>query len=111
MNKLQVSLFAAITIVVSSLINTISNEHFRWLAFNGVTATSYSNELFENRKVKVPDALIDKIIHFPADGEVVYFSEHWGFYSYAYSPNNRPEDVKHSWSQLIGSWYVGKPET
>jgi len=111
MNKSTTILIAAIALI--SLVSVIlyTNKHYRWLAINGISATLYSQKLFENRKAKTPDSLINKIIQFPADSSTVVYSDHWGFYSYAYTIKTKPEASGYTWSHLLGSWHVGKPKT
>ena len=110
-NKNRVFVGVTIFSLIAIAITAISDRHYRWLAINGIPASQYANELLAGKTEQTPDALIDKIIIKPATNDVVVFSDHWGFYQYAYSPKNVPSVVGVSWSKLIGSWYVGKPKT
>ncbi|MFC3153328.1 hypothetical protein ACFOEK_19970 [Litoribrevibacter euphylliae] len=100
------------TLFLIIVVTTVaSDRHYRWLVINGIPAYQYANELLAGKASKTPDSLIDKIIIKPATNDIVVFSDHLGFYLYAYSPQKVPSVMGVSWSKLIGSWYVGKLKT
>lgn len=100
-----------LALLISALALAFSNQHTRWLAFNGIAASQLSNSLLSQETVNTPDWAIDLIIVSSLKEHSISFSKHHSEYVYVYSPNNAPSSNDHHWHHLIGSWYVGKIKT
>lgn len=98
-------------ILLSTFVFTLSNQHRRWLIFNGWAASELSNELLNQQIRKTPDWAVDLVIVANAKERAVSFNAHDSEFLYLYSPNKAPTLMNHSWQHLIGAWYVGKIDT
>lgn len=90
---------------------TLSNQHSRWLAFNGMAASKLSNQLLSHKTPKTPDWAIDLVIVSNPKEQTVSFSGHHSEFTYVYSAKQEPLLSNYKWRHLIGSWYVGKIKT
>ena len=90
----------------------LSNQHSRWLIFNGISASNFSNQiLLTEGTLEAPEWAWNYVIKADSKEQAVLFSRHHSMHTYAYSPKQAPSSSYYNWQHLIGSWYVGKIKT